>query len=996
MTNYKRDFFKEAHEILNRTGFENYTRSLLPNGKLQGKEYIVRNPTRSDSKIGSFSINIITGKWADFAKDGKGNDLISLTAYVKGITPTEACHYIGVPRLDQNSSKTIKKGFFKTNNSKKVNNPTKEETSTTDTDILEEEQFAIQRESINHQEVNNCYSVNNQPPEKEPPRITESDTKYFNSNQKYGCKPSAFYPYKNHLGITVLNIVRWDYVKNEKKTKAFGSYIYRDNQWKTGSPNLRPIYNLPEVLTRQKDTVLVVEGEKTAEAAKQLFPEYVVTTSSFGAQAADKTDWSNLKDRDVIISPDVGNAGETYAKDVTRILSKLGVYSVSLLNIEKLSKFIIKDKKPSERRNEVPKGYDLANSLDDGWTIHLIKKHKNSEALSPFLKKIKKSKESEEKKEKEEVEETYNFGCKTFKLTQDGLYLHTDKERVLLCGYLKPVYEVQDKNNSWGMLVSFKNKYKKEKELFLKRTDLTEEKGAINILQDAGLLIESLDRTSYSSINAYLNKFDPEKRAIGVDMTGWQDTNKAYMLPFVDEPRNCYSTGGETEYILQQKSVTSRVLQKKGSLDEWKRTVCEVCRGNHLHTFAILASLAAPLLKLLNEDGNFFHYTGSTSIGKSTILHIAKSVWGLQKVDSFRSTDNSLESVCKNSNDGSLFLDEIGEADADSLFKMVYMIANGITKGRANRNGDAKPQVHFTVLAQTTGEVGLESKLAEKKIRVKGGQLVRMIELDADRAKGLGTFDKLTVNPDTEEQFEDGKAQAEYLKEHANANCGVVIDEFMKGLFSDLEAYVRGIKAERESWINRLKAKKGEPEIDRVINRFSIVYAAGITARDMRIVSHTEEEIRDCVNAMFNNWLTRRGGDTPYELKNIISNLYKICIENGDVRLKDAKSENNFTSVRDLAGYKDRDKDEFWILPRVFERDVLEGRDKRVFLSLLVGEGVLVRGKDGKNTWKKYPFNEKSQRFYVISRKGFLKTMGEVSDEENRLCPFDCVNSDKL
>ncbi|MFM7855100.1 MAG: hypothetical protein ACKO96_25030, partial [Flammeovirgaceae bacterium] len=59
----------------------------------------------------------------------------------------------------------------------------------------------------------------------------------------------------------------------------------------------------------------------------------------------------------------------------------------------------------------------------------------------------------------------------------------------------------------------------------------------------------------------------PEARAIGVETVGWQRDNEVYMLPFVNEPRNCYivKQAGETtpEYILQQKSSTSRVLKKK-------------------------------------------------------------------------------------------------------------------------------------------------------------------------------------------------------------------------------------------------------------------------------------------------------------------------------------------------------------------------------------------------------------------------------------------------
>ena len=62
----------------------------LPDGKLSGHEYSALNPTRQDSKRGSFSINISTGKWADFATGNKGGDLISLAAYLFKIKQLEA------------------------------------------------------------------------------------------------------------------------------------------------------------------------------------------------------------------------------------------------------------------------------------------------------------------------------------------------------------------------------------------------------------------------------------------------------------------------------------------------------------------------------------------------------------------------------------------------------------------------------------------------------------------------------------------------------------------------------------------------------------------------------------------------------------------------------------------------------------------------------------------------------------------------------------------
>lgn len=62
----------------------------LPDGRAQGREYIARNPRRLDRKAGSFSVNLHTGRWADFATGDKGGDVISLAAYLGGIGQFEA------------------------------------------------------------------------------------------------------------------------------------------------------------------------------------------------------------------------------------------------------------------------------------------------------------------------------------------------------------------------------------------------------------------------------------------------------------------------------------------------------------------------------------------------------------------------------------------------------------------------------------------------------------------------------------------------------------------------------------------------------------------------------------------------------------------------------------------------------------------------------------------------------------------------------------------
>jgi hypothetical protein len=55
---------------------------------------VALNPTRSDTKSGSFKINLKTGKWGDFATGDRGGDLISLWAYIKDIGQYEAMKQI--------------------------------------------------------------------------------------------------------------------------------------------------------------------------------------------------------------------------------------------------------------------------------------------------------------------------------------------------------------------------------------------------------------------------------------------------------------------------------------------------------------------------------------------------------------------------------------------------------------------------------------------------------------------------------------------------------------------------------------------------------------------------------------------------------------------------------------------------------------------------------------------------------------------------------------
>jgi hypothetical protein len=66
----------------------------LPDGKRQGREFVARNPTRADRTPGSFRINLVTGKWSDFATDDRGGDPVSLAAYLFGLSQIDAARFV--------------------------------------------------------------------------------------------------------------------------------------------------------------------------------------------------------------------------------------------------------------------------------------------------------------------------------------------------------------------------------------------------------------------------------------------------------------------------------------------------------------------------------------------------------------------------------------------------------------------------------------------------------------------------------------------------------------------------------------------------------------------------------------------------------------------------------------------------------------------------------------------------------------------------------------
>lgn len=245
-----------------------------PEAKKCGKEWVLLNPRRSDRSRKSFKINTETGVWSDFAANESGGDLISWFAYCHNQSQGQAGKVL--------AARFFVEGFRRTEKPWKGPKPSLEWV----------------------------------------PMYEAAEVPYLSPKGA-----SAVWTYRDQAGRPLFQRPRYDGPDGKKVTWWS---LFKDPsghlEWKNqGPPVPRPLYGLPNLKTPGKDIVLIVEGEKTADAAMALFPRCAVVTSG-SADSVESTSWEPFRGRrDVVLWPDHDEAGLRYAGAVHAQLKRMGI-----------------------------------------------------------------------------------------------------------------------------------------------------------------------------------------------------------------------------------------------------------------------------------------------------------------------------------------------------------------------------------------------------------------------------------------------------------------------------------------------------------------------------------------------------------------------------------------------------------------------------------------------------------------------------------------------
>jgi putative DNA primase/helicase len=534
-----------------------------------------------------------------------------------------------------------------------------------------------------------------------------------------------------------------------------------------------------------------------------------------------------------------------------------------------------------------------------------------------------------------------------FKMTPKGLFYHDPipdkndeiKPPFFICGPLEVLAKSRngETGDFWGILLRWIDPDGRPHEWAMPRTMLASDGAEIQrVLFDRGLDAATGPKARGLLVRC-LASVRTNERANAVATTGW--CGAAYVLP---DGTIGHENGDRV--ILQTTGVVDHAYNVKGTFRGWQNDVARLAVGNSRLILGISTALAATLLEPCGEESGGFHLRGLSSIGKTTALHVAGSVWGGGDRGGFvrpwRATANGLEAVAALHNDALLCLDELSQLHGREAGEVAYMLANGAGKSRATRDASLRKPAKWRLLFLSTGEIGLADKVAEdlRGRRFTAGQQVRVVDVPADTGSSFGLFEEL-------HGFADAGQFAKHLQAAVRANYGHAARVFIDAIAPHLDKATTSVKGIIKDFTTNDVPAGADGQVHRVAARFALVAAAGEIAAGLKIVPWEAGEASKAAKTCFDAWLEARGGVEPAEVRDGINAVKAFLSAHGTSRFLAAWEDNaDAARIPHLVGFRKKTIDgsvEYFVTAEAWP-EVAAGFDPKSLAKILADRGLLI------------------------------------------------------
>ncbi len=178
---------------------------------------------------------------------------------------------------------------------------------------------------------------------------------------RYGI-PSKIWPYADMDGRVMFYSARYE-TSDGKVVLPWTWDDERDEWCNRAWPDKRTLYRVADLIGSSLP-IVYAEGEKAADAAAKLFPDWHATTHSGGGSAFGKTDLTPLAGRVVIVMADEDEPGRRTARDLENELDLLGC---------DVRRMTWPTAWPDGKPYIIEEGDDAADHLERGWTRDMLR-----------------------------------------------------------------------------------------------------------------------------------------------------------------------------------------------------------------------------------------------------------------------------------------------------------------------------------------------------------------------------------------------------------------------------------------------------------------------------------------------------------------------------------------------------------------------------------------------------------------------------------------------
>ena len=524
-----------------------------------------------------------------------------------------------------------------------------------------------------------------------------------------------------------------------------------------------------------------------------------------------------------------------------------------------------------------------------------------------------------------------------FHMTAKGLYQDQDdptKGPLLLCGPMEIVAETRDLHSmAWGVLLRWNDHDNKPHQLAVARALLAGDGREVRQALLHGGLYVAPSPKARNALQTFLASVKIDRRARAVARVGWADG--AFALP-----DRTISAGGSDLVVYQGAGAVDHDYRSGGTLADWQQGVALHGIGNSRIAIALCAGFVGPLLEAVGGEGGGIHLRGQSSIGKSTALLAAASIWGPPAfVRQWRATANGLEGIAEQANETLLILDELAQLDAKEAGSIAYMLANGCGKSRASQTGDAMAARRWLTFFLSSGEISLaeHARSDGRGRRSAAGQEVRILDIEADAGMGLGLFDTLAG-------FTNGDTLARAIKGAAAENYGLAGPEFVQRLLKNVEVQAALIREGIDRFTGDCLPPNASGQVVRACQRFGLIAMAGEVATALDILPWQQGEATGAAKTIFAGWLTARGGSGAAEDETAIEQVAEFLTMHGTARFQPIDGDGP-AIIHNRAGFRRQDqlgKAEYLIPATIWKGEVCRGLNPKAVTKLLLERGHLV------------------------------------------------------